>query len=172
MLEFPPQLTTALWCYQLQAALVPDAPFDKVLIGRMLGYPDAAITSHVQSKGQTLDAALLAKVDEALAALSDAKPTLPWRTVDAHVAMVAGQMTSVSLLQVTTLSLVSSSVVEINRPSPPHRPREDGIDHPAATSRTNLASVKALLSKQLSKPQPSRRIESLRGEPPISGLHE
>ena len=65
MLEFPPQLTTALWCYQ-QAALVPDAPFDKVLIGRMLGYPDAAITSHVQSKGQTLDAALLGKVDEAL----------------------------------------------------------------------------------------------------------
>jgi hypothetical protein len=40
-----------------------------------------------------------------------------------------------------------------SRASPPHRPREDGLIHPADTSRTNLASVLGLLpSWRLAKP--------------------
>jgi hypothetical protein len=40
---------------------------------------------------------------------------------------------------------------------PPHRPREDGLTHPAATPRTNLAAAFGLLSRH-SKPlfQPAR----------------
>ena len=36
-------------------------------------------------------------------------------------------------------ALVSSSACERSRASPPHRPREDGLAHPADASRSNLA---------------------------------
>jgi hypothetical protein len=43
--------------------------------------------------------------------------------------------------------------VESSRASPPHRLREDGLIHPADTSRTNLAAALRLLSRwRLSKP--------------------
>jgi hypothetical protein len=43
--------------------------------------------------------------------------------------------------------------VESSRASPPHSPREDGLDHPADTSISNLAAALALLSRwRLSKP--------------------
>jgi hypothetical protein len=37
---------------------------------------------------------------------------------------------------------------EKSRPSPPHRPREDGFTHPTGTSRPNLAAALGLLSKR------------------------
>jgi hypothetical protein len=44
--------------------------------------------------------------------------------------------------------------VSSSRASPPHRPREDGLDHPADTSITHLAAALALLSRwRLSKPE-------------------
>jgi hypothetical protein len=44
--------------------------------------------------------------------------------------------------------------VESSRASPPHRPREDELGHPADTSRTNLAAALGLLSRwRLSKPR-------------------
>jgi hypothetical protein len=43
--------------------------------------------------------------------------------------------------------------LESSRASPPHRPREDGLAHPADSSRTNLAAALGLLSRwRLSKP--------------------
>jgi hypothetical protein len=39
--------------------------------------------------------------------------------------------------------------VESSRASPPLRPREDGLNHPADTLRTNLADALALLSRWL-----------------------
>jgi hypothetical protein len=44
---------------------------------------------------------------------------------------------------------------ESSRAWPPHRPREDGLAHPADTSRSNLAAALGLLSRWLSKPFPS-----------------
>jgi hypothetical protein len=35
----------------------------------------------------------------------------------------------------------------VSRASPPHRPREEGLAHPADTSRTNLAAALGLLSR-------------------------
>jgi hypothetical protein len=47
----------------------------------------------------------------------------------------------------------SSGPVEGSRASPTHRPREDGLTHPADTSRSNLADALGLLSSwRLSKP--------------------
>ena len=41
---------------------------------------------------------------------------------------------------------VSSAVSQSSRASPPYRPREDGLAHPADPSRTNLAAALDLLS--------------------------
>jgi hypothetical protein len=43
---------------------------------------------------------------------------------------------------------VSSEDTESSRASPPHRPREGGLAHPADTSRTNLAEALGLLSRR------------------------
>jgi hypothetical protein len=48
----------------------------------------------------------------------------------------------------------SSALVEKTRASPPHGPLEDGLNHPADASRSNLADALNLLSRcRLSKPQ-------------------
>jgi hypothetical protein len=45
--------------------------------------------------------------------------------------------------------------MESSRASPPHRPREEGLAHPADTSRPNLAAALGLLSgRRLSSPTP------------------
>jgi hypothetical protein len=43
----------------------------------------------------------------------------------------------------------SAVPVECSRACPPYRPRDDGIDHPADTARSNLAETLALLSRWL-----------------------
>jgi hypothetical protein len=45
--------------------------------------------------------------------------------------------------------------VESSRASPPHRPRDDGLAHPADSSRSNLASTLGLLSRAAAFQTPS-----------------
>jgi hypothetical protein len=51
------------------------------------------------------------------------------------------------------VSVPAAAPVESCRASPPHRPREDALAHPADTSRSNRAAALGLLSRRrLSKP--------------------
>jgi hypothetical protein len=63
-----------------QAALVADAPYYKVLIGRVLGYAPANVAHHVAatSGGAPPSPQVLAAVDAELLKLSAKRPSLPW----------------------------------------------------------------------------------------------
>lgn len=61
---------------RVQAALVADSPYYKLLIGRILGYKLGNIQHHI---GAQLDASVRDMVENDLKALSGASPKLPWR---------------------------------------------------------------------------------------------
>jgi len=63
-----------------QAALVADAPYYKVLIGRVLGYAPANVAHHVAttSGGAPPSPQVLAAVEAELLKLSAKRPSLPW----------------------------------------------------------------------------------------------
>ena len=62
----------------VQSSLVADSSYYKLLIGRILGYTPDNCAHHVRQSGGAVDAALLRAVEDQLAALSGAAPTLPW----------------------------------------------------------------------------------------------
>jgi len=82
----------------VQSALVADTPFYKVMIGKILGYEEAKIVEHVESKGQECDAALLKEVDKELRLMSDCTPAMPWRDASSERAdPVKGAVSSVKV---------------------------------------------------------------------------
>ena len=80
------------------------------------------------------------------------------------VAADSEALTPLGYMQVGRPPSFGSQQIKSSRGSRPHRPREDGLAHPAHTSRSNLASALALLSMWLSKP--STLVESSRASPP------
>jgi hypothetical protein len=64
----------------VQASVVADSPYYKLLVGRILGYRDQNIEFHIRSQGQHLEGAIVQAVEEELKSLSPAAPKLPWKS--------------------------------------------------------------------------------------------
>ncbi|KAG7671113.1 hypothetical protein KSW81_004537 [Nannochloris sp. 'desiccata'] len=62
----------------VQAALIADSPYYKMLVGRILGYKEENIIHHIESYGQKLEPRVAAAVKEELEGLSSVPPRLPW----------------------------------------------------------------------------------------------
>lgn len=62
----------------VQASVVADSPFYKLLVGKILGYKSENIEFHIRSQGQRLEETVIAAVDEELKKLNPDAPKLPW----------------------------------------------------------------------------------------------
>lgn len=63
----------------VQASIVAQSEFYKMIIGRMMGYRIENIEHHIRSTGGSLDPSIYNLVDKELATLSKVEPRIPWK---------------------------------------------------------------------------------------------
>lgn len=63
----------------VQASIVAESEFYKMIIGRMMGYRIENIEHHIRSTGGSLDPGVYSLVDRELTTLSKVEPILPWK---------------------------------------------------------------------------------------------
>jgi len=68
-----------------QASLIAQSPYYGLLVGRILGYAEENIRTHVQGQGQKLSPEIEEAATQTLAQLSSQAPELPWTTTAAEL---------------------------------------------------------------------------------------